>query len=181
MVSTVAERWVAMRAIHETFGVGVDLLCSATGRSVASVTTRMNAENWSPPNRDRSAILTRMSAMLQAQLGDLEEHVNAGEGADEKSVRTLGTLARTWEKLNTLEQLMDKELDERRHTQDAKTSHGRSGGPAGAPTGGPANDDAGLHALRLELEKRIAALVERKSQDGFSQDSVSESADRSGK
>ncbi|MEM1366024.1 MAG: hypothetical protein AAGH82_09765 [Pseudomonadota bacterium] len=163
MVSTVAERWAAMRAIYETFGVGIDLLCQATGRSRAPVADRMRDEQWVAPDTARSSVLARMFAMLETQLGELEGHVNAGEGADEKSVRTLGTMARTWEKLNALEQLMDKELDERCRDLDAK--HCDTNQVTAEPT-----NDAGLHALRLELERRIAALVERKSADGVSKD-----------
>lgn len=171
MVSTVAERWLAMRALYETFGVGIDLLCTATGRSVTAVTTRVKVEGWLAPKRDANAVLVRMSSMLQAQLGELEDHVSAGGGADEKSVRTLGTLARTWEKLNALEQLMDKELDEQRHNLDAKSNTGQPG--AGH------SDDASLHALRLELEKRIAALVDRKSEGRLSESAVAGEAERS--
>lgn len=161
MGSTTAERWAAMRVIHETFGVGAELLCRATGRSLSMVKRRIAAEGWTAPSAGRTAFLGRMSAMLEAQLEDLENQVSAGEVSDEKSARTLGTMARTWEKLNALEQLMDKELDERRRELDT-----REAGDTGA------TDDAGLHALRLELERRIAALVERKSAPGVSEQPV---------
>lgn len=172
MVATTAERWTAMRILHETFGVGLELLSQATGRSAAMLAARMRNEKWLTPSAahtGRGAVLGRMSAMLETQLVELESHMKDGEGADEKSVRTLGTMARTWEKLNALEQLMDKELDDRQRAlvvkQDAVANLE------------PGDDDAALHELRLELERRIAALVERKSCGGVPAESVSGSAE----
>ena len=91
-------------------------------------------------------VLARLNDALFKQVAEIEAELGAGEGADEKSVRTLGTLARTWEKLMELEKGMENSLEK----------------PAAA-NGTFQFDEAHLHELRSELERRIGVLVAQKS------------------
>ena len=135
-------RWDALRQLHEAYGVPLPILQAASPYALVTLEKRARREAWSQRSDKHQSLLKRLNAVLGRQLAEFERGLESLSAIDEKAARTLGTMARTWEKLLELEKGMEQNLEEDR-----------------GKTAGFTLSHSELDDLRAELERRIDALV----------------------
>ncbi|MEP3233394.1 MAG: hypothetical protein ABJO30_11255 [Hyphomicrobiales bacterium] len=119
--------WLKIREAYEADGEAVTQICIRYGVSSAALYKRAKAENWPqrrmtkkkpkktskikraaneggkvPPNKvERRQLIDRLYQAFEKQMSDFEiqNATTADDGINEKDARTLGSLARTLEKL----------------------------------------------------------------------------------
>lgn len=124
--------WTLIREQYEAGEKTVGMICAEHKLSTTTLYKQIRIENWltrsqlkeqpekasAPEDRskerrkrkkrstDRKALIDRLYFAFEQQIGDLEAHLslNMEEGVTEKDARTLGSLARTLEKLIELRQ-----------------------------------------------------------------------------
>jgi len=142
-------RWLAIRSLVERYCVPYEALAEACNLSADNLRKIAHTESWKLS--DKAQLLSRLHSLLTTQIEELEASASNGESLDEKSARTLGTLARTWEKLTELEIAMEDARKDKSNTKQVASSDEQKF--AG-------HED--IHSFRAELERRIRVLVEQK-------------------
>jgi hypothetical protein len=139
------QRWAAAREMYECYGVPIKILAAAMCLQEQTIKSRSDKDHWTYMETRSNAVLARLNAVFDAQVKELESQ-NGGT-FDEKSARMLGTLSRTFEKLNEM----------------SRADDGHDEGNAGAWSTEAARKfapaEAELEALHKELERRIEAIV----------------------
>lgn len=123
--------WKKVREEYERNEGTVQSICTFHSISRTQLYRRRRAENWErrksrhsvgmPENEDavnsspdRKALIDRLYAAFDRQMGEFESHLDGSpdEGVNEKDARTLGSLARTLEKLIDLKQEEEGEQED---------------------------------------------------------------------
>ena len=140
-VLSAAEKWPALRIMHEEYGVPLDVLkplaiCEDRHFETATAGWRFGASS--------RTMLTRMSAVAERQLAHFQNSAEAQ--CDEKSARALAVMAKTLETIANIEERLGMEQN-------------RKGNAHGDDT----REDDERDAIAADLEAQLAELVEAHS------------------
>lgn len=151
---TAEQKWLAFRAIHEDWGVPVDLIRQASGATEAYIAGLMERESWREYKTPRS-LHARLIRIIHNEMRRLTDD-DAEIGCEEKRARAFGVLAKTLESsVTTAAKLKTMEGDQQHNTKsDADASK--------LPMG--SNDT-------LELDRKLEALVAGLAGEGTSKGS----------
>lgn len=102
MSKTLAARWAALRALHGGAPASLELLAEATGRSVAALSRRAQAEGWKPARRKGKGGESREEriARLVDHILDVAEEAGSEDVLDKGRIDAASALMRILEKIS---------------------------------------------------------------------------------